>query len=161
LGLINTLFSARIHGLFWSEFGLISKGFGLVFVSGSIQPTRVDSLEWISHNCLNTCKPKFWQLNFLVLMCERASCILWFLNKLNLIYWRLTAFRGVIQLQFNSASVLGHVSIISHSYQTSFSFSGSDLNFDCGLCDHVIMRFASVGIKARLQESYPFKKFVS
>ncbi|KAL3569551.1 hypothetical protein D5086_029441 [Populus alba] len=35
------------------------------------------------------------------------------------------------------------VSIVSHSYQTSFGFPGSDLNLDCGLRDHVITRFAS------------------
>ncbi|KAL3566427.1 hypothetical protein D5086_031842 [Populus alba] len=35
------------------------------------------------------------------------------------------------------------VSIVSHSYQTYFGFSGSDLNLDCGLRDHVITRFAS------------------
>jgi len=32
---------------------------------------------------------------------------------------------------------------VSHSYQTYFSFPKSDLNLDCGLRDHVIMRFAS------------------
>jgi hypothetical protein len=40
---------------------------------------------------------------------------------------------------------------MSHSYQTYFGFPGLDLNLDCGLRDHVIMRFASVGIRARLQ----------
>ena len=30
---------------------------------------------------------------------------------------------------------------MSHSYQTFFSFPGSDLNLDCGLRDHVITRF--------------------
>ena len=40
---------------------------------------------------------------------------------------------------------------MSHSYQTYFGFPGSDLNFDCGLRDHVITRFASVGIRARLR----------
>jgi len=40
---------------------------------------------------------------------------------------------------------------VSHSYQTYFGFPGSDLNLDCGLRDHVIMRFASVGIRARLR----------
>ena len=44
----------------------------------------------------------------------------------------------------NSVGVLGQVSIVSHSLQTYFSFTGSDLNLDCGLCDHVITRFASV-----------------
>jgi hypothetical protein len=40
---------------------------------------------------------------------------------------------------------------VSHSYQTYFDFSGSDLNLDCGLRDHVIMTFTSVGIRARLR----------
>jgi len=40
---------------------------------------------------------------------------------------------------------------MSHPYQTYFSFLGSDLNLDYGLRDHVITRFASVGIGARLQ----------
>jgi len=34
--------------------------------------------------------------------------------------------------------------MVSHSYQTYFDFPGSDLNLDCGLCDHVITRFASL-----------------
>jgi hypothetical protein len=34
---------------------------------------------------------------------------------------------------------------VSHSYQAYFCFPGSDLNFDCGLRDNVITRFASVG----------------
>jgi len=40
---------------------------------------------------------------------------------------------------------------VSHSYQTYFGFPGSDLNLDCGFCDHVITRFASVGIRARIR----------
>jgi len=32
-----------------------------------------------------------------------------------------------------------------------FGFPGSDLKLDCGLRDHMIMRFASVGIRARLE----------
>jgi hypothetical protein len=40
---------------------------------------------------------------------------------------------------------------VSHSYQTYFDFPGSDFNLDCGLRDHMITRFASVGIKARLR----------
>jgi hypothetical protein len=52
--------------------------------------------------------------------------------------------------QSNSVGVLGQVSIVSHSYQTYFSFPGSDLNLDYGLRDHMITRFASVGIRARL-----------
>jgi hypothetical protein len=38
---------------------------------------------------------------------------------------------------------LGQVSIVSYSYHTYFGFLGSGLNLDCGLCDHVITRFAS------------------
>jgi len=53
--------------------------------------------------------------------------------------------------QSNSVGALGQVCIVSHSYQTYFGFPGSDLNLDCGLRDHVITRFASVGIRARLQ----------
>jgi hypothetical protein len=46
---------------------------------------------------------------------------------------------------------------VSHSYQTYFGFLGSDLNLDCGLRDHVIMRFASeLGSETR---SYPFVIF--
>jgi hypothetical protein len=33
---LNTLFSARIVGLFGSRFELTSKGFGLIFVNGSL-----------------------------------------------------------------------------------------------------------------------------
>jgi hypothetical protein len=51
----------------------------------------------------------------------------------------------------NSVGALGQVSIVSHSYQTYFGFPRSDLNLDCGLRDHVMTRFASVGIRARLQ----------
>jgi hypothetical protein len=53
---------------------------------------------------------------------------------------------------------------VSHSYQTYFGFSGSDLNLDCGLRDHVIMRFASVGIRARLRNkviSFCYFRFFS
>ena len=51
----------------------------------------------------------------------------------------------------NSVGALGEISIMSHPYQTYFSFLGSDLNLDYGLRDHVITRFASVGIRARLR----------
>ena len=43
----------------------------------------------------------------------------------------------------NSVGALRQVSIVPHSYQTYFDFSGSDLNPDCKLRDHTIMRFAS------------------
>jgi len=49
---------------------------------------------------------------------------------------------NVIRFNFNSVGILGHVYIVSHSYQTSFSFSRSNFNLDCGLHDHMIMRFA-------------------
>ena len=52
--------------------------------------------------------------------------------------------------QSNNVGALRQVSIVSHSYQTYFGFPGSNLNLDCGWRDHVIMRFASVGIRARL-----------
>ena len=56
LGLINTLFLARIQDLLGLGFELTSKGFRSVFVNGSIQPIRVDQLGLISQNYLNTCK---------------------------------------------------------------------------------------------------------
>ena len=43
-----------------------------------------------------------------------------------------------------SVGGLRQVFIVSHSYQTYFGFSGSDLYLDCGLRDHVITRFASI-----------------
>jgi hypothetical protein len=61
--------------------------------------------------------------------------------------------------QSNIVGALGQVSIVSHSYQTSFSFPGSDLNLDCRLCDHVITRFPSVGIRARLKKVISFCYF--
>jgi hypothetical protein len=99
LGLNNTLFSSRIQGLFGSGFDLTSKGFELVFISESIQPTMIYPLELISKNDLNTYKPQFQHFFFInntselfSLTCERGSCILWFLNELNLTYQRLTSF---------------------------------------------------------------------
>jgi hypothetical protein len=50
---------------------------------------------------------------------------------------------SVILLYFNSVGTLEQVFIVSHSYQTYLSFPGLDLNLDCELRDHVIMRFAS------------------
>jgi hypothetical protein len=62
LRLINTLFSARIQGLFGSGFGLTSKGFGSVFfLCWSIHPTRIDPLGLLFQNYSNTCKPKVLQ----------------------------------------------------------------------------------------------------
>jgi len=49
--------------------------------------------------------------------------------------------RGVIRLHFNNVGVLGFIFIVSHSYQTSFNFSRSDLNLDCKLHDYMITRF--------------------
>jgi len=57
----------------------------------------------------------------------------------------------IILLHSNSVGALGQVSIVSHSYKTYFSFPGLDPNLDCGLRDHVITRFASVDIRARLR----------
>jgi hypothetical protein len=49
----------------------------------------------------------------------------------------------IILFYSNSGGALGQVSIVSHSYQTYFGFSGLDLNLDYELRDQVIMRFAS------------------
>jgi len=63
-----------------------------------VQPTRVDPLGLIFKNYLNTCNQNFsshWWiliLNFSGLTCESDSCILQFLNELNLTYRRLTGF---------------------------------------------------------------------
>jgi hypothetical protein len=161
LSLINTLFSARIQDLFGSGFRLTSKDFELVFVSGSIQPTKVDPLGLIFHNYLNICKPNFWHFlsnntfKFFSLMCKRDSCIFFVLEQtksdLSKINWLLS----VIRLHSNSVGFLGQVFIMSHSYQTSFDFSGLDLNLDCGLCDHMITRFASQITTQRLPRIAP------
>jgi hypothetical protein len=96
---------------------------------------------------------------------ERDSCILWFLDKLNLTYRRLTGFAvsfnfsqtsfGFLRLDLifyyelrdhmmmRFADALGYVSIMSRSYHTSYGFSRSYFNLDCGLHDHIIMRFIS------------------
>jgi len=70
------------------------------------------------------------------------SCVLQFLNELA--SWHHPT-------QSNSVGALGQVSIVSHSYQTSFGFPGSNLKLDCGLCDHVITRFASNSVGAKVQ----------
>jgi hypothetical protein len=44
----------------------------------------------------------------------------------------LVLLRGVIRLHTNNVVVLRQVFIVSYSYQTYFSFLGSNLNFDCG-----------------------------
>jgi hypothetical protein len=46
--------------------------------------------------------------------------------------------RGVILLHSNSVGALGQVCIVSHSYQTYFSFLRLDLILDFGLHDHEI-----------------------
>jgi hypothetical protein len=51
---------------------------------------------------------------------------------------KINWFYGVILLHFNSVGALWQVFIVWHSYQTYFSFLGSDLNLDCGLRDHEI-----------------------
>ena len=84
--------------MFGSGFGFANKGSGSVFVSGLIQPTRVDPLGLVYLDYLNTCKPKFWYFfisntfKLFSLICEKDSCILWFLNELNLTYQRLIGF---------------------------------------------------------------------
>jgi hypothetical protein len=83
-------------------------------------------------------------------------CILRFLKKQNLAYQKINWLRSVILLHSNSVGVLGQVFIVSHSYQTFFGFPGLDLNIDCELHDHVITRFTSVGIRARLRNEVIF-----
>ena len=55
----------------------------------------------------------------------------------------------IIQLHPNNVGALRYVFIVSHSYKISFGFLGSDLNVNCGLRDHILTRFISVGIRAR------------
>jgi hypothetical protein len=64
---------------------------------------------------------------------------------------KINWFRGIILLHSNSVGSLGQDFIVSHSYQTYFGFLGANLNLDCGLCDHVITRFTSDGMRARLR----------
>jgi hypothetical protein len=52
--------------------------------------------------------------------------------------WKINWILGVIRFYSNSVGALGQVSIVSHSYQTSFGFPGSDLNLDYGLRDHEV-----------------------
>jgi hypothetical protein len=74
----------------------------------------------------------------------------WSKSDLSKINW----LRGVIWLHSNSVGALEQVFIVSRSYQTSFDFSGSDFNFDCGLCDHVITRYASPSKDLNQNKSY-------
>jgi hypothetical protein len=123
----------------------------------SFQPARIDLLGLIFKNYLNTWNLNFdnhWWILFLiffVLTCESDSCILQFLNELNLTYWRLISFVASFYFIPNSVGSSGQVFIVSHSYQTYFDFSWSDLNLYCGLCNRMITRFVAVGIRARLR----------
>jgi hypothetical protein len=64
--------------------------------------------------------------DFYIFVLERTKSDL---SKINWLY-------GIIWFHSNSAGVLGQAFIVSHSYQTSFGFSGSDLSLDYGLRDH-------------------------
>ena len=50
------------------------------------------------------------------LKCERDSFYFLFLNELNLSYQRLTSFVASFDFHSNSASALGYVFNVSHSY---------------------------------------------
>jgi hypothetical protein len=116
---------------------------------------KVDLLGLIFQNYLNICKPKFMRplmnntfelFNFNV--CESFLHYLIFeLTEFDLskIKWLC----GIIQLHPHNVGALRQVFIMSHSYQISFSFLGSDLNLNCRLRDHKLTRFTSVGIRAR------------
>jgi len=58
--------------------------------------------------------------------------------------------RGVILLNPVVLVPWGRFPLCHTPIRPISAFSGSDLNLDCGLRDHVITRFASVGIRARL-----------
>jgi hypothetical protein len=60
--------------------------------------------------------------------------------------------RDIILFHSNSVGALGHVSIVSYSYQTYFGFLGLDLNLDCGLRNHMITRFTSFTFLPCLEE---------
>jgi hypothetical protein len=70
-------------------------------------------------------------------MCESDSCILQCLNELNLTYQRLIGFVAH-STSFHSASFS-----LCHTPKTYVDFLRSDLNFYCGLYDHVTIRFTS------------------
>jgi hypothetical protein len=78
-------------------------------------------------------------LHFLVLERTESS-----LSKINLL-------RGVILLNPIVLVPCGRFPLCHTPIRLIFGFPGSDLNLDCELCDHVITRFASIGIRARLQ----------
>jgi hypothetical protein len=48
---------------------------------------------------------------------------------------------------------LGQVSIVLHSHHASFNFPSLNLNLECELCDHMIMRFTSVSANRYQQDS--------
>jgi hypothetical protein len=50
------------------------------------------------------------------------------------------------------------VSIVSHSYQTYFGFSGLDLNLDCGLRDHEVRITSTIKNRKPLPDEYWFAK---
>jgi len=58
--------------------------------------------------------------------------------------------RGVILLNPVVLVPWGRFPLCHTPIRPISAFPGSDLNLDCGLRDHVITRFASVGIRARL-----------
>ena len=48
----------------------------------------------------------------------------------------------------------GRFMLCLYSYQTYFCFPGSNISLDCGLCDHVITRFASLLVYAHRMQDY-------
>ena len=75
-----------------------------------------------------------------------SSVLKWTEFDLSKINW----LRGVILL-IPIVLVFWNRFSLCHSYQTYFGFPRSDLNLNCRLRDHMIMKFASVGIRARLR----------
>jgi hypothetical protein len=66
-----------------------------------------------------------------------SSVLEWTEFNLSKINW----LHDVILFHSNSVGALWQVSIVSHSYQTHFSFPGSDLNLDCELRDQFSYNF--------------------
>jgi hypothetical protein len=66
---------------------------------------------------------------------------------------------GVIRFNSNNVGALGHVYIVSQFYQSSFGFSGSNFDLNCGLRDHEVRTswYQSLDPLIRL---YPFVNFV-
>jgi hypothetical protein len=73
------------------------------------------------------------------------------MNELNLTYRRLNSF--VVSFDFIPIMVVpwGEFSLCHTPIRPISILQESDLNRDCELCDHVIMRFTLVGIRARLR----------